>query len=124
MANNRLQAVPTSHGAPPQRETASIDSDTALAALEDADCRAILEVAADTPRTARELIDRSGVPRSTVYRKLDRLVAAGLLEERTRIRPDGAHASEYRRTAADVVISISDSGDITVDRPDEAPTPQ
>jgi len=91
-----------------------LETDAALEALEDPDCRALLEAATGSARTAGELIELSGVPRSTTYRKLDQLVEAGLLEERVRISAEGAHASEYRRTVDDVVVSISESGDVTV----------
>ncbi len=101
----------------------SIDGTGALAALDDPDCRAILEAATEEPRTAGELIERCDLPRSTTYRKVDRLVDAGLLEERVRIRRDGAHASEYRRAVEDVVVSIDADGDVelAVERPARDP---
>lgn len=92
----------------------TVHTDAALTALDDEDCRALLAAAAGQARTASELIDRSGVPRSTTYRKLDDLVAAGLLEERVRISLDSFHASEYRRTVDDVLVSVSAAGDVEV----------
>lgn len=95
-------------------ETPWLEADTALEALDDPDCRALLEAATGRARTAGELIEVSGVPRSTTYRKLDQLVEAGLLEERVRVSPEGSHASEYRRTVDDVVVSITETGGVTV----------
>lgn len=92
-----------------------MNTTAALEALDDPDCRALLEASASEPRTAGDLIERSGVPRSTTYRKLDDLVEAGLLEEQVRIRRNGSHASEYRRTVEDVVVSISAAGEVEVD---------
>ena len=92
----------------------AVDPETVLAALEDPDCRALLEATADEALTAGELIERCGVPRSTTYRKLDRLTEAGLLEESIRISPDGKHANEYRRTFDDVTISLNDRESATV----------
>lgn len=101
----------------------TIDPAAALDALEDPDCRAILEAATHEPRTARELMARCDLPRSTAYRKLDTLVDAGLLAEGLRIRPDGAHATEYRRTVEDLVVAVTDDGalELEVTRPDPGP---
>lgn len=92
----------------------AVDCETVLAALEDPDCRALLEATADEALTAGELIERCGVPRSTTYRKLERLTEAGLLEESIRISPEGKHANEYRRTFDDVTISLDDCESATV----------
>lgn len=90
------------------------DYEAVLAALEDPDCRALLEATSDEALTAGELIDRCDVPRSTTYRKLEQLTEAGLLEERVRLSPDGKHASEYRRTVDDITISLDDADGMSV----------
>lgn len=95
-------------------EAPRLAADAALEALDDPDCRALLEAATGRARTAGELIELSGVPRSTTYRKLDQLVEAGLLEERVRVSSAGDHASEYCRTVDDVVVSITETGGVTV----------
>ncbi|MFQ3285142.1 MAG: DNA-binding transcriptional ArsR family regulator [Natronomonas sp.] len=97
-----------------QSRSRAVDCETVLTALEDPDCRALLEATADEALTAGELIERCGVPRSTTYRKLDRLTEAGLLAESIRISPDGKHANEYRRTFDDVTISLDDCESTTV----------
>ena len=84
-----------------------IDSESVLAALDDPDCRKLLEATTDEALTAQELVDRCDVPRSTTYRKVEQLTEAGLLEESVRLRRDGKHASEYRRSFEDVTISLS-----------------
>ncbi|MCQ4332659.1 helix-turn-helix domain-containing protein [Natronomonas sp. F2-12] len=96
------------------RERGSVDTEAVLTALEDPDCRALLEATAEEPLTAGELTDRCEIPRSTTYRKVERLAEAGLLEERVRISADGKHASEYRRTFEDVTVSLSEADGITV----------
>lgn len=95
-------------------DAGSVDTEAVLTALEDPDCRALLEAAAEKPLTAGELTDRCEIPRSTTYRKLERLTEAGLLEERVRLSTDGKHASEYRRTFDDVTVSLSEADGITV----------
>lgn len=99
----------------PTGEPNRIDTTAALDALDDSDCRALLEATAGEALTAGELADECGVPRSTTYRKVERLVEAGLLEERVRIGSDGEHASEYRRTFEALVVSFSASGGVEVD---------
>lgn len=83
-----------------------------LDVLDDADCRAILDVTSDDALSANEVSEACELPLSTTYRKLDLLTSVGLLEERTRIRRSGKHASEYLRSVTDVVVSISAHGEI------------
>lgn len=98
-----------------------VATDAVLSALEDPDCRRILTVVASTPSTAAELIDRCELPSSTAYRKLDQLTAAELLEERTRIRADGNHVSEYVCGVSGVSLEFSAEGiSLTVDVGDTA----
>lgn len=102
----------------------SVDCGTILTALEDPDCRALLEATTDETLTASELTERCDVPRSTTYRKLEQLTEAGLLEERVRLSADGKHASEYRRTFDDVTISIGESDGLTIGLSSTAATPE
>lgn len=92
----------------------SVDRNALFAALDDPDCRALLEATAEEALTAGELTDRCDIPRSTTYRKVEQLTEAGLLEERVRLSRDGKHASEYRRTFEDLTVSLRDSEGITV----------
>jgi DNA-binding transcriptional ArsR family regulator len=85
-----------------------------LDALDDADCRAILDATREEPLTAKEVSEAHDLPLSTTYRKLDILTEAGLLEERTRIRQSGKHANEYARLVDDVVISLGPRGETEV----------
>jgi DNA-binding transcriptional ArsR family regulator len=81
-----------------------------LDALQDDDCRAVLDATAEEALSASELSSACELPLSTTYRKLDVLTEAGLLVERTRLCPDGKHASEYRRSVDDVVVSTGTDG--------------
>ena len=103
--------------------TQECDPQTVIGALEDDTCQAILEATATQPHTASELMERCEIPSSTLYRKLDTLTDAGLLEERIRIRRDGRHASEYQQCFDDVTISIADGGSVTVDVSPRAQSP-
>ena len=83
------------------------DLQAVLDALNDPDCRAIVQVL-DEPLTADEISERSDVPLSTTYRKLDLLTEASLLEEGTEIRPDGQHASRYMVAFEEVIIGLAE----------------
>jgi|SRR6056297_343934 len=88
------------------------------AALDDPDCREIIS-ALDEPLTAAELQDRCEIPQSTLYRKLEQLTDATLLEESTEIRRDGHHANKYVIAFEEVRISIGADHtlDVDIDRP-------
>lgn len=81
-----------------------------LAALEDDACRLILEATADAALTATEISDHCEIPMSTAYRKVEMLAEADLVDERVRINTTGKHATEYRTSFDDVVVSIGDGG--------------
>jgi DNA-binding transcriptional ArsR family regulator len=95
-------------------ENRSLDCEAVFTALDDPDCRAVLEATADQALTASELTEQCDIPRSTTYRKLEQLTEAGLLEERIRLSTDGKHAREYHRTFEDVTVSLCDSEGIHV----------
>lgn len=92
-----------------------VDSTALLSALDDEDCRCLLEATTTAPMTVRELSDRCGVPNSTLYRKLELLTDAGLMAEMVRVSPAGTHASQYRRAFEDVTISLSSTGGVEVE---------
>ena len=81
-----------------------------LTALDDSDCRAVLEVTGDEPLSAKEIVERCDIPSSTAYRKIERLVDLGLLREGLRIRSSGKHASEYSCCIEGVELSIGEDG--------------
>lgn len=90
------------------------DAKAVLAALNDTDCRAILEATREESLTATELSERCSIPSSTAYRKVEELAEVGLLEERIRINTSSKHATEYRRCFDAVAVSVDD-GDLVVE---------
>ena len=77
------------------------------AALDDPDCREIIRHL-EEPMTAAELHDRCDIPQSTLYRKLELLTDATLLEESTDIRRDGHHASRYSISFSEIVFELDE----------------
>lgn len=92
----------------------SPDLDTVLGALQDDDCRTILSELTE-PRTARELLDRCDIPRSTLYRKLDLLAEATLVREGTEIREDGSHANRYQLNFEEILITRDTNVEVEIE---------
>ena len=89
----------------PLSDALTPDPESVFGALNDDDCRAIAE-RMDRPMTADEIGDACDLPRSTVYRKLDRIVEAGRAEK----RQHSEGAATYRLAFDRVVLSV-DRGD-------------
>jgi|APHM01.1.fsa_nt_gi hypothetical protein len=98
--------------------TPGVDPGT-LAVLADDTALAVL-AALDEPRTAQEVADDCDLGLSTVYRKLERLTAADLCEERVTVRSDGCRVSRYRRTVDQLCVGLG-GGDVTVEPIDREP---
>lgn len=111
------QATPAVRGEFDTRETSVThvtDAErrqTLLSLVQDENCRAILDATAAAPASAQELAVECDIALSTTYRNLDQLTDAGLLEERTRVCPDGNHSTEFRGLLEDCVLSVTGEGD-------------
>lgn len=84
-----------------------------LDAFDDPACRTIINHL-DEPMTAKELADACDIPLSTMYRKLDLLSEASLVNERTEIRQDGQHTSRYALAVEEVRITLDATNQIDV----------
>lgn len=85
-----------------------------LDALEDVDCRSIIEATREEALSASELSDECELPLSTTYRKLEKLTDVGLLDEEIRLSRSGKHTSEYVLSIEDVQLSVSDDNGVEV----------
>lgn len=90
------------------------DAETVLDVLCDATAREILEVLSE-PMTASEIEAACGLPRSSVYRKLNQLSAASLLDTDLQLRPDGHHTTRYRVDFESVVVGFTERRAIDAD---------
>ncbi len=91
-----------------------LDIQALLGALEDPDCRAIIEVTATEAMSAAEISERCELPQSTAYRKLDRLENVGILDERIRLCKSGQHITEYIRNIEKISLSIDGESGISL----------
>jgi DNA-binding transcriptional ArsR family regulator len=107
--------TPTSNTHPelPDRETETVDPDELLSLLSDDHARSILEAVAEEGRPARIIAERLDLSRATVYRRLNRLEAAGLVDTRMAYHSEGHHRKHYRATLDEVRLSF-DGGDVAV----------
>ncbi|NHX35151.1 MULTISPECIES: ArsR/SmtB family transcription factor [Halolamina] len=93
--------------------------DRLLDALSDETSRRILSTLTE-PTAAAELADDCDIPSSTVYRKLDVLTRAELIEERVILKPGYGRCSVYERNIERVAIAVEDGGfSVAVDRPSD-----
>lgn len=98
------------------------DLQDVLDALDDPACHKILKQL-DQPMTASELSEACGIPESTMYRKLDLLSDASLVEERIEIRSDGRHTTRYALNFDEVRIALDDDRaiDVAIKRRSQTP---
>lgn len=97
-----------------RRDGEETSTEAVLGALDDPDCRAIINVL-EEPMTAEEISEAADIPTSTTYRKLERLTDASLLNEGVEIRSGGQHASLYAVAFEEVAISLTDDHEFDVE---------
>jgi predicted transcriptional regulator len=84
------------------------DLSTLVSLLDDEHVRTILAATSAEPLAAAELADRCALSTSAVYRRVDRLVDADLLDERTRPRSDGHHDTVYVAALERFELTVAD----------------
>ncbi|WP_254839240.1 winged helix-turn-helix domain-containing protein [Natronomonas marina] len=89
---------------------------TVFEALGDAKARRCCRALVEAPLSASELADATGYSLPTVYRRLEELQAAGLVEASTRIRDGGGNCEVYRTVTTAVRVDIEDGFRVDVER--------
>jgi len=120
---NHASTPPVGNRSGTETESEVVEGDQAeslLTALEDEDCRAILNATGAEALSASELSEACNMPLSTTYRKVDTLTEAGLLEEQIRISRSGKHTSEYALCVEDVQLSFGGEDGIELEITREA----
>lgn len=92
----------------PDADCQSPDSPVVFELLDDELSWTIVTAVRETPKPARELVDECDASRPTVYRRLDRLETAGLLETRMELDPDGHHRKVFSTDAAAISLDLDD----------------
>lgn len=84
------------------------DESELLALLEDEYARAILTETSAEPMSTNTLSERCDASVTTIYRRIDRLLACGLLDERLQPQPDGNHYRVYASRLSKLSVEFVD----------------
>ena len=91
-------------------DAASADTETLLDLLGDEYACRLLVALDGEPLSAADLVERCEMSRPTVYRRLDRLTDAGLVDATCSPSASGHHHQEYRLAVETVAFSLSADG--------------
>ena len=100
-----------------RRTAAAVEPDAVLELLSDEYARRVLESLSDRPATAPALVESMAASRATIYRRLNDLEAAGIVEAAVAVDPDGHHRKRYHLVVDDLQLRFGDDG-IAIDRID------
>ncbi|WP_408957913.1 helix-turn-helix domain-containing protein [Natrinema sp. 74] len=90
------------------------DLECVIDALDDGDCREIIAVL-EEPMTVHEVAEATDRPLSTIYRKLDALSEAGLVEEAGGVRRGRHQKTRYVANLERISIGFDDDNELRVD---------
>ncbi|WP_436930695.1 ArsR/SmtB family transcription factor [Halosimplex halobium] len=94
----------------PDDASGDLSTDELLELLDAAYTRAILEVIRTEAKPARTIADACGASRATVYRRLNRLQEAGLVDTDLACDADGHHRTVFAAAFESVTIEFTDDG--------------
>lgn len=108
MTQPASEAVPGDGGRDDTSSTEPDQLSSVLEVLGDRTSRRLLWLLGEAggALTARELADVCDASLTSVYRKLDRLTEAGLVEEEAEVDPDGHRRSRYRPVVDQIEIGL------------------
>lgn len=89
-------------------QRAPVDADTLLALLGDDYAYQILKAVVDRPRTGREIRETTGVSKATVYRRLDRLEEAGIVDSTMHLDEDGHHCKRFHAVTQSIQVQFDE----------------
>jgi DNA-binding transcriptional ArsR family regulator len=108
-----LHRVAPDHDPTAPDTTVPADATELLSVVGDEHTRAVLRAVCDEALPAREITDRVDASRATVYRRLNRLEEAGLVETSTTYDVDGHHRTQFRLAVDSLRFEFDDG--VTVD---------
>jgi len=93
-----------------RRTAAAVEPDAVLELLSDEYARRVLESLSDRPATAPALVESMAASRATIYRRLNDLEAAGIVEAAVAVDPDGHHRKRYHLVVDDLQLRFGIDG--------------
>jgi DNA-binding transcriptional ArsR family regulator len=106
VTDHRARSAATSGGDDPPE----VAVEDLLELLGDEYACAILRALEDGPKAARDLLERTDMSRPTVYRRLDRLTDAGIVDSRMALARDGHHRQEFHLVVDAVEFQVGTDG--------------
>lgn len=103
-------------------ETTDLSDDELLELLDAEYTRAVMESIRGDPKPAREIAEECGASRPTVYRRLEALVDAGLVDSTMTYDPDGHHRAVFETTLESISVELDADG-VSVSVSTEDPEP-
>ncbi|ELZ20551.1 transcriptional regulator [Halosimplex carlsbadense 2-9-1] len=94
----------------PDDASGALSTDELLELLDAAYTRSILEAIRTEPKPARAIADTCGASRPTVYRRLNRLQEAGLVDTDLACDTDGHHRTVFEAAFESLTIGFTDAG--------------
>lgn len=95
----------------PRREQAVDDcasGEELLELLGDPYTRCVLNAIVDSPKSGSDIVEATDVSKATVYRRLEELCDAGIVESQTVFDPDGHHHEEFEAAVDEVTVEFDD----------------
>jgi DNA-binding HxlR family transcriptional regulator len=87
-----------------------VDVDAVLELLSDEYARRVIDALSDRPASAPALVESLSASRATVYRRLNDLEAAGLVEAAVAVDPDGHHRKRYHLVVEGLQVGFGADG--------------
>lgn len=106
-STGRSDATPA---AASDERSSDVAADELLELLGDEYACEILRALGDGPLPAREIVAERDMSRPTVYRRLDRLTEAGIVEARLRPARDGHHRQVFRLAVDEIEFEVGTDG--------------
>jgi DNA-binding transcriptional ArsR family regulator len=93
-----------------QASQQTVDADDLLELLGDEYTYRVFEAVVEQSRTGRELIEATDASKATVYRRLDDLEDAGLVESTLDIASDGNHRKRFHAVVTAMQVNFGADG--------------
>lgn len=107
MSGQTLSESPT-HGSP--LNPPSLEAQEVLELLGDSYTQSILEALLEGPQSGRDLLELTDISKPTIYRRLNRLEEAGIVDVKLQLDQHGHHRKRYRLVVDSMRLEFDRSG--------------
>ncbi len=93
-----------------QSHQRTVEADELLELLGDEYTYCVFEAIVEKPRTGRELVEATDASKPTVYRRLQDLEEAGLVDSTMNIASDGNHCKQFHAVVSSLEVGFDADG--------------